>query len=64
MIASGTPNGFQTWGYSLNADRRITDNAMWRIEARGFQSKDALFRTDGLPANGNFFLTTALAVSF
>ncbi|RYD53044.1 MAG: porin [Sphingobacteriales bacterium] len=64
IIGTGTPNGFQTLGYSVNLDRTITSNAVWRIEARGFNSKDAIFQQDGSPSQNNFFLTTALAVSF
>jgi hypothetical protein len=64
IIGTGTPNGFKTWGYSLNYDHLISDNVMWRIEGRGFSGKDKTFVKDGLPSNTNFFITTALAVSF
>jgi hypothetical protein len=64
IINTGTPNGFKTWGYSANYDRLIRDNVMWRIEARGFSGKDKTFEKDGRPANNNFFLTTAIAISF
>ncbi|MFZ1694456.1 MAG: porin, partial [Flavobacteriales bacterium] len=30
IIATGTPNGFNTMGYSLNLDRWITPNVLWR----------------------------------
>jgi hypothetical protein len=64
IIATGTPNGFKTWGYSLNYDYLISDNVMWRIEGRGFSGKDKTFEKAGKPDNNNFFLTTSLAVSF
>lgn len=64
IINTGTPNGFQTLGYSLNLDYSIAPNAMWRVEARGFNNKDAIFTHDGQPSQNNFFLTTALALSF
>ena len=64
IINTGTPNGFKTWGYSANYDRLIRDNVMWRIEARGFSGKDKTFEKDGRPVNNNFFLTTAIAISF
>ena len=64
MIGYGTPNGFKTWGYSINYDYLIRDNAMWRIEARGLSSKDEVFTKDGNPTNNNFFITTSLAVTF
>lgn len=64
IVVTGTPNGFQTWGYSLNYDYLILDNVMWRVEGRAFSSKDKIFIKNGNPTNKNFFLTTSLAVSF
>ncbi len=64
IISTGTPNGFQTWGYSLNYDYLIRENVMWRMEARGFSGKDKTFEKDGKPVNTNFILTTSLAISF
>ena len=65
IIATGTPNGFQTWGYSANLDYNISDNLMWRIEARGLNNKDQSFvnRENNL-SNHNHFMTTSLALSF
>lgn len=64
IISTGTPNGFKTWGYSLNYDHMINTNVMWRIEGRGFSGKDKTFVKDKQPSNTNYFFTTALAVSF
>jgi hypothetical protein len=64
IIGTATPNGFKTWGYSINYDRTISSNAMWRIEARGFSSKDRIFEKNRNISNGNFFISTALAISF
>jgi hypothetical protein len=64
IIATGTPNGFQTVGYSANVDYQIANNVVWRIEGRGFSSRDKIFEIDGAASNNNFFFTTALAVSF
>lgn len=64
IISTNTPNGFQTWGYSINYDYLIRDNIMWRMEARGFSGRDKTFEKDGKPSNNNLFLTTSLAVSF
>jgi hypothetical protein len=64
IIATGTPNGFQTIGYSVNLDYAVSNNCLWRIEARGFNSKDAIFMRNDLPQNTNFGVTTSLAVSF
>lgn len=64
IVATGTPNGFQTFGYSLNLDYNINTNLMWRIEARGFNNKDQSFVSDNKPSSQNYFMTTALAFSF
>jgi hypothetical protein len=64
IIATGTPNNFQTFGYSLNLDYQIHNNVLWRIESRGFSSKDKIFMLNGKPDNNNYFLTTAIAISF
>lgn len=64
IIGTGTPNGFKTWGYSVNYDRTITGNVLWRIEARGFTSKDEIFVKDNNPAKNNFAMSTSLSVAF
>ena len=64
IIYTGTVNGFQTFGCSLNLDYNITDNVMWRIEGRGFTSKDKIFTLDNASSSQNYFVTTALAISF
>ncbi len=60
IIATGTPNGFQTFGYSLNLDYAVLDNLVWRVEGRIFDSKDRIF----VDKNQNSYLTTALCFSF
>jgi hypothetical protein len=64
IIATGTPNGFKTFGYSANFDYLVSDNVMFRIEARSLNSKDEIFLKDGNPTDNNTFLTTSLAISF
>jgi hypothetical protein len=64
IISTGTANGFQTYGYSLNLDYLIKDNIMWRIEGRAFESKDAIFKEGSHFTNQNYFVTTSLAISF
>jgi hypothetical protein len=64
LIATSTSNGFQTFGYSLNFDYKISDNAMWRIEGRGLSSKDEIFLLNNKASNQNYFVTTSLAISF
>jgi hypothetical protein len=62
----GRPNGFRTWGYSVNYDYAILPSAVWRIEYRGFSSVAAIFaETAASPAlRTNNALTTSLAISF
>lgn len=64
IIASGTENGFQTTGYSLNLDYHLRENAIWRIEGRILQGKDDIFLKDNTAVNTNMCVTTSLAVSF
>ncbi|CAN5131853.1 porin [soil metagenome] len=64
IIATGSTNGFQTIGYSLNLDYVISDNILWRIEGRGLSSKDKIFSMDNKPSTENYFITTSLAISF
>lgn len=63
IIATGTPNGFQTLGYSLNFDYKIMDNLVWRVEGRGLSSKDNIFTMDNKPSTQNYFVTTSLALT-
>lgn len=64
IIATGTPNNFQAFGYSLNLDYQIHNNVLWRIEGRGFTSKDKVFMMNEKANNNNVFITTAIAISF
>lgn len=64
LIATGTQNGFKTFGVSANLDYLIADNIMFRIEARNLNSKDNVFLKDGNQSNQNTFLTSSLAISF
>jgi hypothetical protein len=64
IIATGTSNGFKTFGYSLNFDFLIRDNIMWRIEGRGFSSKDQIFTLNNKASSQNYFVTSSIAISF
>ncbi|QMW00337.1 porin [Spirosoma foliorum] len=64
IVATSTPNGFQTWGYSLNYDYAILPNALFRIEGKVYNSKDAIFETTSGFGRSNTSLTTSLAISF
>lgn len=64
IIATGTENGFQTTGISINADFAPAKNVLWRIEGRTLNSKDKIFVKDDEAVNTDTFVTTSLAVSF
>lgn len=64
IIATDTPDGFKTWGYSLNYDFNVLPNAVWRTEARGFSSKDKIFVKGNESSYHNYFITTSIAVAF
>lgn len=64
IIATGNENGFKTYGFSANFDYLVSDNVMFRVEARNLSSKDDIFLKDGNPTDSNTFLTTSLAISF
>ncbi len=64
IVSTGTPNGFKTWGYSLNYDYAITDHVLWRIECRNFSSKDKIYERDGKSTSTDPSLTTSLAIYF
>ena len=64
IIATETPNGFKTFGYSLNLDYSIYNNVVWRIEGRSLNSKDDIFAKGPDFVNTNTFVSTALAISF
>lgn len=64
IIPTGTDNGFQTQGYSLNVDCKISNNVVWRVEARTLKSKDDVFTEDNEVKNTDTFFTTSIAVSF
>ena len=65
IIASGTANGFDTMGFSVNADYKITPNLMWRTEVKNYSSEDAFFAKNTAETSDNSFsLATSLAVKF
>ena len=64
IIASGTPNGFQTTAFSFNLDYAPVKNAFIRLEARTLNSKDNVFAKGNAFVNTNSFITASIAVSF
>lgn len=64
FIATGTPNGFKTTGYSLNLDYAPISNAVVRLEGKLYSSKDKIFVRSENPVDKNAALTASIAVSF
>lgn len=65
IIASGTPNGFKTAGYSVNVDYAPIPNAVIRLELKSLSSKDDIFtKGSGATTNNNTSITSSIAVSF
>jgi hypothetical protein len=60
----GRASGFQTLGYSLGYDYAILPNALFRVEGKVYDSKDAIFSTSNGLSKTNTSLTTSLAISF
>ncbi|MEO5998529.1 MAG: porin, partial [Chitinophagaceae bacterium] len=65
IIATGSTNGFKTWGFSGNIDYSITSNAMWRVEIRNLNSRDGIFiDAESKAVQNNVSLSTSIAISF
>jgi hypothetical protein len=64
IISTGTPNGFQTTGYSLNIDHSPAKNVLVRLEARRFDCKDKIFIKENSASDNNTFVTGSIAVNF
>lgn len=64
IIYTGTPNGFQTLGASVNFDFLPIDRILVRVEGRALNSRDKIFVLNNKPAFRNYFLTSSIAISF
>jgi hypothetical protein len=64
IIATGTPNGFKTTGFSLNIDHAPAKNVLVRLEIRNLSSKDDIFNKPSGATNNNTFVTGSIAVNF
>lgn len=63
IIHTATPNGYRTFGASVNYDRQITSNVLWRAELKQYQSKDPIYRYDQT-MSAQTSATMALIVKF
>ena len=66
IIPTGTTNGFQTTGASLNIDYIPYENISLRVEGRYLNSKDRVFemQDNNTFTNTNFVLAASLAIKF
>ncbi len=64
IVPTGTPNGYQTFGYSGNIDYIVSEHATLRFEAKHYSSRDDIFVKDNTPTNGSTVLTSALGIEF
>jgi hypothetical protein len=64
IFATGTPNGFQTSGLSLNLDYSPVKNVAWRLEGRWLDSIDKIFQRQNKNVIDNFTVVSSIAVSF
>ena len=64
IVPTGTPDNFQTVSASVNLDFAPTPMVTWRVEARVFNSKDAVYPSlNGMQHNDGFLvLSTAIAM--
>jgi len=67
IVVTGTPDGLQTWGGSVNLDVLTSGRALWRTEIRGLRSTHEVFpdrdAVGGLTKR-NLVMVTSLALSF
>lgn len=64
IIATATPNGFDTKGYSLNIDYAPVSNALIRLEGKVYDSKDKIFVRNNMPVSNSPLITASFAVAF
>ncbi len=59
IYLTGTANGFDGFGASVNADIKATKELLWRTEFRFLQCKDTIFQShEGLKNTDNFIVTS------
>jgi hypothetical protein len=63
VIPTGTANGYNTIGASVNYDFQMTSKLLWRAEYKTYKSKDAIFKYEQ-PSRMNKSATLALVFRF
>lgn len=62
-VVTGSMNGFKTVGFSLNYDKQLYQEVLWRNEFRGFKSKDPIYPAHHGLNERDLMLVTSLAIS-
>ncbi len=63
IISTGTPNGFQATGGSINIDYTPVKNILLRLEGRSLNSKDPIFKKGSIVTKNNSFVVSSIAIS-
>lgn len=64
IVATGSPNGFRTFGASVNIDRSIGSHFLWRTEVKTFINRDEIFVSPNGTTNTNTVITMLFVLSF
>lgn len=64
IIPTGTPNGFETFGFSVNLDYSPVEIILCRLEVRWLNSKDNIFESPDRLVNNNFIIGTSMTFNF
>lgn len=64
VVSTGTPNGFQTFGASLNLDWQPESSILIRNELRSLFSRDSVFSNASGERTSNTLFVTSLGLSF
>jgi Putative beta-barrel porin-2, OmpL-like. bbp2 len=63
-VQTGTKNGFQVLGSSVNYDYHFDNNTLWRTEFKTLQSKDKIYFKSKSSVNEDHALITNLSLAF
>ena len=63
LIKTGTLNGFQTHGVSVNLDYIICSKIVWRVEGKILNSRDKIFIYKERESRNNYSILTSMAIS-
>ncbi|MGE4231773.1 MAG: outer membrane beta-barrel protein [Bacteriovoracia bacterium] len=62
IVTTGSANGFQVTGASINADVTIHKQILWRTEFRSLWAKDSIYTAKSDTSKNDSFVVTSLAL--